>query len=214
MLARTATWIQEVLPDVDPAIAEGLQALAAVIALLLTWRLFLVARDQTKATLAMVELQKADAAAREIPVVVLDLVEQPGNLRYYVASNVGRGAALNSFVIDNLESEKPNLLALGALLPGQQVVVPSEVAGKLSGEQKEVFIRNRFFVASQPANPADAWTASVNRIDRNGRVSHEVQQWTPPEFVRTAARMLTLDEQLQTYLERVDARNPIDLRPD
>lgn len=184
------------LPDMD---LNTLQAMAAIGTLLVTVILAVATWRYTAATKQIVEMQVNEAKAQAIPIVVVGLGRRnaPGAPFNYVARNVGRGAALNSFSLDSLEKDDAKVLVLGALPSGHQTLLPDEINDGLR-RQPRTFDKDVYFIVAQPAVGTE-WTASINRLDGNGRVSTEVMPWTPSDKLREKMRMQTLDEKLRAY---------------
>ncbi len=184
------------LPDMD---LTTLQALATVGTLIVTVILAKATKEYTAATMRMVQMQADDTTAKAVPLVLLDLGPRAaqGDSFNYMARNVGRGAALNCFELDDLKTDDQDVRVLGALLPGREVLVPDALNERLQAQPQKLD-KDAFYVVAQPAVGTE-WVASVNRLDRNGRVSHEVAPWTPTAKLREKMRMITLDEQLSAY---------------
>lgn len=188
--------------------AELLQAVAAGLSLLATLGLLYYARTQAHAAADMAKQNKrlidhqVDMNLKGLqPCVVLDhAAESAPGAYHYVAKNIGRGPALNAIYIRDPNSEKPALFALGALAPEATSRVPDSLYHALTGQAKS-HDRDTFLIASVPVTPNGQWVAVQNRIDSNGRVSHEAVDWQPSDAITDAARFLTLNERLQPYLE-------------
>jgi hypothetical protein len=191
-----ALWdlILRILPDNEPntaaAIAGWLQGLATISAL---WFALRTLRHKL-----------GESAESGRPKVVFDYHQADGDRGSgFVARNVGKGAALNSYFFDiDPRTNDASFIALGGLMPETEIRLATNVGNRLNQEvNAKVTARVPLYILAQAAVGED-WLLSINRVVDNSRVSHEVVLWTPPDALRRKLKALTVDERLREALAK------------
>lgn len=197
---RAILWL---LPDDEPntasSIAGWLQGFATIIALYFTYRALTVTAQEAHASNETLKAQQLAAVEQARPRAIFDF-HRGDNNAYYVVKNVGPGAALNVYAVDDPVDNKTRFTALGGLLQGEQGRVNDRLQAELERQVANPLDQAPLFVVAQPAI-GDEWMLSVNRISGD-RIAHEVLPWKPSARMVERLKAITIDEQLREQYSR------------
>jgi hypothetical protein len=197
--------ILALLPDQEPdtaaSIAGWLQGFATIIALYFTYQALVVTGSEAQASNAALNQQRQAAIEQTRPHVVVDYVQHPNNNTgaSYYANNFGPGSALNVYVVADPTSDATTFTALGGLLHGERERVHTALRNAFAHQAANPLDRTPVYLVAQPVS-GDEWMLSINRMQADNRIVHEVLPWKPSDAMLTRLKGLTIDERLRQRL--------------